>query len=82
MLRFVIYSPPVDDLEVPELNKVGVLGIPDGDNGVHLLYQLLTLLLLEVNVPEHHTVDTQACTHYMWIPTTWPAWSCQLCSGS
>lgn len=41
----------VDDLEVPELHKVGVLGIPDGDHGVHLLDQLLLLVVIELHVP-------------------------------
>ena len=43
--------PSVDNFEVPKLDKVGVLGVPDGDDGVHLLDQLLLLLVLEVHVP-------------------------------
>ena len=43
--------PSVDNFEVPKLDKVGVFGVPDGDDGVHLLDQLLLLLSLEVVVP-------------------------------
>ena len=43
--------PSVDNFEVPKLDKVGVFGVPDGDDGVHLLDQLLLLLVLEVHVP-------------------------------
>ena len=43
--------PSVDNFEVPKLDKVGVLGVPDGDDGMHLLDQLLLLLSLKVVVP-------------------------------
>lgn len=36
---------------VSHLHKVGVLGIPDGDHGVHLLDQLLLLIVIELHVP-------------------------------
>ena len=42
---------PVDDLEVPELHKVRMLGVTDSHYGVDLLYQFLFLLVLEVHVP-------------------------------
>lgn len=38
------------DLEVPELRKVSVLGIPDDDHGVHLLGQPL-FLVIKLHVP-------------------------------
>jgi len=43
--------PPVDDLEVSKLDKVGVLLITDSDDCMHLLYQLLLLLVVKVHVP-------------------------------
>lgn len=58
---------PVHDLEVTELeaeiclnergifgeylDEVGVLGVPDCDDGVHLLDELLLLVVVEVHVP-------------------------------
>lgn len=36
---------------VSHLHKVGVLGIPDSDHGVHLLDQLLLLVIIELHVP-------------------------------
>jgi len=41
----------VDDLEVAELDKVGVLGVADRHHGVHLLDQLLLLVVVKVHVP-------------------------------
>ena len=42
---------PVDDLEVPELHKVRMLGVTDSHDGVNLLDQFLFLFVLEVHVP-------------------------------
>lgn len=47
---------PVDDLEGPELHKVGVVGIPNVDHGVHFLNQLLLLIIIEL-----HILLGQAC---------------------
>lgn len=41
----------VNDLEVPELHKVGVFGISDSDHGVHFLNQLLFLVIIKLHVP-------------------------------
>ena len=64
--------PSVDNFEVPKLDKVGVLGVPDGDDGVPLLDQLLLLLVLEVHVPlgqprlsrpvlDHYELNAHSC---------------------
>ena len=47
----ICVTPSVDNFEVSEFDKVGVLGISDRHYSMHLLYQLLPLLLLKVDVP-------------------------------
>lgn len=42
---------PVNDLEVPELHKVGVLGIPDSYHSMNFLNQLLFLIIVKLHVP-------------------------------
>lgn len=35
----------------PYLNKVGMLGVPDSDHGMHFLDQLLFLVVIKLHVP-------------------------------
>ena len=42
-----IFKPPY----ITHLDEVGVLGVPDRHDGVHLLDQLLLLVVVEVHVP-------------------------------
>jgi hypothetical protein len=41
----------VDNLEISEFNKIGVLGIAHCDHSMHLLNQLLLLVVVKVHIP-------------------------------
>ena len=44
-------EPSVDDLEIPELDKVRMFCISDSDYSMNLLNQLLSLLIFKVHIP-------------------------------